>query len=188
MWNLLRTSDLSSFQLHTVHQEPGLSALMRLLTMQVTFNSTRYIRNPTLKLYFQTGFQTFQLHTVHQELAGSQSSLSAVQSLSTPHGTLGTRRSQERLRGENLRFQLHTVHQEQTVQRTAPHRPQGSFNSTRYIRNTLYVNPEHVMLPNFFQLHTVHQELAFEKIVDNADGYLSTPHGTLGTKRLRGSI
>ena len=99
------------FQLHTVHQEP-LRGRFEMIPVDLSFNSTRCIRNKDIKefrfpLYslstphgalgtdvefpWRQGLHSFQLHTVHQEHEEGFSFQFACQ----------------------LCFQLHTVHQEQ---------------------------------------------------------------------------
>ena len=103
-----------------------------------SFNSTRYIRNKGKGGQEARRQADFQLHTVHQELRLHEKLLDKLQNLlSTPHGTLGT-----------MRYPL-----------SYDARPQPTFNSTRYIRNT--------------------NSSRFFPCVANM---LSTPHGTLGTK------
>ncbi len=123
----------------------------------ITFNSTRCIRN---KGGFSTWAKTpadFQLHTVHQE---------RTKGITSPRA--------------HLSFQLHTVHQELYAMEKKLQQQQP-FNSTRCIRN------EHISIPisynhiHGFQLHTVHQEHDVDEEKDCLSVILSTPHGALGT-------
>ena len=140
------------FQLHTVHQEPNCQVLS--YTFDLSFNSTRYIRNPFRSCL---AIQLKKLSTPHGTL-GTHSSckkLVCVYVLSTPHGTLGTRGQA----GQNPCFY--------------------SFNSTRYIRNPRWKmqHPKPIVLSTpHGTLGTRHKRPVCE------DFYvLSTPHGTLGT-------
>ena len=102
----------------------------------MAFNSTRYIRNE------------------QQSLSGG-----AEKMLSTPHGTLGTKKLVWATIRQStpINFQLHTVHQELVRLVNGKLKP-VAFNSTRYIRNANY--------------YVVELQRSFR---------LSTPHGTLGT-------
>ena len=107
--------------------------------MEQTFNSTRCIRNNT-SVPASVGFgPVFQLHTVHQE----QQFLYLSQ--------LGF-----------LAFQLHTVHQEQ-LSLLSCRINYPSFNSTRCIRNRIFLHSED----------------------HNTINRLSTPHGALGTHGIK---
>ena len=141
-----------------------------------SFNSTRYIRNAEKELlygrtklafnstrYIRNGFHCRvlplqqQLSTPHGTLGTDtyRQKRSKSIGLSTPHGTLGTVPEGVLFKIKGT-FQLHTVHQE--LQNLGV---LGlfllSFNSTRYIRNK------------------------GEIVVEEGEGLLSTPHGTLGT-------
>ena len=124
-----------------------------------SFNSTRYIRNKGKGGQEARRQADFQLHTVHQELRLHEKLLDKLQNLlSTPHGTLGT-----------MRYPL-----------SYDARPQPTFNSTRYIRNT---NSSRFFPCVANMLSTPHGTLGTRP--QPPSGWLvglSTPHGTLGTK------
>ena len=176
LMRMVKESLSQTFQLHTVHQERV--SPISLLSFLLPFNSTRYIRNFSARL-----FSMFKMF------------------LSTPHGTLGTLGCvlnhqknyvfqlhtvhQEPIGWRNERieifrnFQLHTVHQERLF--WVYHILQCvTFNSTRYIRN---------MIPSKKKLHNKAAFNSTRYIRNNGQtrnkshkSLLSTPHGTLGTQ------
>ena len=171
----------SSFQLHTVHQEPD---------------------HPN-----RQGPKLSNLSTPHGALGTTREFLThrLVFSLSTPHGALGTQGWSCVPPCQNV-FQLHTVHQERGTPQNVLYKLFNPFNSTRCIRNlqdlwedayfcgvpvfqlhTVHQEHSHnsYNLPgiDFFQLHTVHQEpIAFLRMYSLVVLLLSTPHGALGTR------
>ena len=150
------------FQLHTVHQEP--SGLCGSVCSVVCFQLHTVHQEPSSSYSnsFKTPFRLFQLHTVHQE-----------------HDSENYAKFQR-----SSIFQLHTVHQEPSKScHDTDKKP--SFNSTRYIRNWVWVGWQGL----FTILSTPHGTLGTncaEEELEEAREWLSTPHGTLGTLEQRG--
>ena len=150
---------MNTFQLHTVHQELGNFRLEDFV--RIPFNSTRYIRNSCCGGGAGVGQSAFN---------------------STRYIRNGVKECCPDLLAP-FAFQLHTVHQE-LILFVLFRGKLAAFNSTRCIRNmALYLCNAFSLNMSFNSTRCIrNQAEPFREFLEEL-GFLSTPHGALGTFR-----